>query len=106
MSISRAGRRGRKRSAPRSPSCLRPEIHKQRLANWPEHYRWIDPAGLQYFQSRVSLARRDVEFGLAFTLDHFTTREAQERALEILKFKLDVLWQMSDAMAIRYGVPL
>ncbi len=51
-----------------------PEIHKQRLANWPEHYRWIDPAGLKYFQSRVSLARRDVEFGLAFTLDHFTTR--------------------------------
>ena len=83
-----------------------PEIHKQRLANWPEHYRWIDPEGLKYFQSRVSLARRDVEFGLAFTLDHFTTREAQERALEILKFKLDVLWQMSDAMALRYGVPL
>jgi pyrroloquinoline-quinone synthase len=83
-----------------------PEIHKQRLANWPEHYRWIDPAGLKYFQSRVSLARRDVEFGLAFTLDHFTTRAAQERALEILKFKLDVLWQMSDAMAVRYGVPL
>jgi len=83
-----------------------PEIHKQRLANWPEHYRWIDPEGLKYFQSRVSLARRDVEFGLAFTLDHFTTRAAQERALEILKFKLDVLWQMSDAMALRYGVPL
>ena len=33
-------------------------------------------AGLKYFQSRVSLARRDVEFGLAFTLDHFTTRAA------------------------------
>jgi pyrroloquinoline quinone (PQQ) biosynthesis protein C len=26
----------------------------------------------------------------------------QERALDILKFKLDVLWQMSDAMALRY----
>ena len=23
-----------------------PEIHKQRLATWPEHYPWIDPAGL------------------------------------------------------------
>ena len=81
-----------------------PEIHKQRLANWPEHYPWIDRAGLRYFQSRVSLARRDVEFGLAFTLDHFDTRPLQERAIEILKFKLDVLWQMSDAMALRYGV--
>jgi pyrroloquinoline-quinone synthase len=82
-----------------------PEIHKQRLANWPEHYPWIDSAGLKYFQSRVSLARRDVEFGLEFTLDHFATRAMQERALEILKFKLDVLWQMSDAMALRYAVP-
>jgi pyrroloquinoline quinone (PQQ) biosynthesis protein C len=26
----------------------------------------------------------------------------QERALDILKFKLDVLWQMSDAMALHY----
>ena len=82
-----------------------PEIHKQRLANWPQHYSWIDRAGLEYFQRRVSLARRDVEFGLAFTLDRFNTRALQERALEILKFKLDVLWQMSDAMALRYGVP-
>jgi len=83
-----------------------PEIHKQRLANWPQHYSWIDPAGLQYFQSRVSLARRDVEFGLGVTLKYFDTRALQERALDILKFKLDVLWQMSDAMALRYGVPL
>jgi pyrroloquinoline-quinone synthase len=83
-----------------------PEIHKQRLANWPQHYPWIDPAGLHYFQSRVSLARRDVEFGLSFTLDHFDTRVLQERALDILKFKLNVLWQMSDAMALHYRVPM
>jgi pyrroloquinoline-quinone synthase len=81
-----------------------PEIHKQRLANWPQHYPWIDTAGLHYFQSRVSLARRDVEFGLAVTLKHFSTRLQQERALDILRFKLDVLWQMSDAMALRYRV--
>jgi pyrroloquinoline-quinone synthase len=83
-----------------------PEIHQQRLANWPEHYPWIEPAGLHYFQSRVSLARRDVEFGLKVTLDRFDSRALQERALEILKFKLDVLWQMNDAMAQRYAVPL
>jgi pyrroloquinoline-quinone synthase len=83
-----------------------PEIHKQRLANWPQHYAWVNQAGLHYFQSRISLARRDVEFGLDFTLNHFNTRALQLRAIEILKFKLDVLWQMSDAMAVRYGVPL
>ncbi|HEY4365792.1 MAG TPA: pyrroloquinoline-quinone synthase PqqC [Steroidobacteraceae bacterium] len=81
-----------------------PEIHKQRLANWPEHYPWINLTGLHYFQSRVSLARRDVEFGLAVTLEQFTTRAEQERALQVLQFKLDVLWQMNDAMALRYGV--
>jgi pyrroloquinoline-quinone synthase len=81
-----------------------PEIHKQRLANWPQHYPWIDHGGLSYFQSRVSLARRDVEFGLAVTLERFASRAQQERALEILQFKLDILWQMSDAMALAFGV--
>jgi pyrroloquinoline-quinone synthase len=80
-----------------------PEIHKQRLAGWPEHYPWIDRAGLSYFQSRMTLARRDVEFALATTLERFSTRAAQERALQILQFKLDILWQMNDAMASAYA---
>lgn len=81
-----------------------PEIHKQRLATWPEHYGWIEHGGLSYFRNRVSQARRDVEQGLAITLDHFTTRPLQQRALEVLQFKLDILWAMNDAMATRYGV--
>ena len=81
-----------------------PEIHKQRLATWPEHYPWIDNDGLMYFRNRVSQARRDVEQGLAITLDHFTTRPLQERALEVLQFKLDVLWALSDGLVGRYGV--
>ncbi len=81
-----------------------PEIHRQRLATWPAHYGWIDAAGLDYFRNRVGQARRDVEQGLAITLDHFTTRAQQERALEVLQFKLDILWAMNDAMATRYGV--
>ena len=63
-----------------------PEIHKQRLATWPEHYTWIEPDGLSYFRNRVSQARRDVEQGLAVTLEHFNTRSLQERALEVLQF--------------------
>lgn len=81
-----------------------PEIHKQRLATWPEHYPWIESTGLQYFRNRVTQARRDVEQGLEVTLSHFNTKPLQLRALDILKFKLDVLWAMSDAMATRYGV--
>ena len=81
-----------------------PQIHKQRLANWPEHYPWIEPAGLQYFRNRVSQAPRDVIQGLRITLDHFATRALQERALDILKFKLDILWAMNDTMGQHYGV--
>lgn len=81
-----------------------PAIHRQRLASWPEHYPWIDQEGLQYFRSRLPLAQRDVGHGLTVTLQHFKTLEQQERALEVLKFKLDVLWAMNDAMAQHYGV--
>ena len=79
-----------------------PKIHKDRLATWPTHYQWIDPDGLQYFRSRISLAERDVEHGLEVTLGHFTTRAQQERALDILQFKLDILWTMLDAIEKAY----
>lgn len=81
-----------------------PAIHRQRLSSWPEHYPWIEQDGLQYFRSRVSLAQRDVNHGLAVTLTYFKTREQQQRALQVLKLKLDILWAMNDAMAQHYGV--
>lgn len=75
-----------------------PQIHKDRLATWPTHYPWIEADGLQYFRSRIPLATRDVEHGLQVTLDHFERRVDQERALQILQFKLDILWSMLDAI--------
>lgn len=75
-----------------------PQIHKDRLATWPTHYPWINADGLGYFRKRIPLAGRDVEHGLRVTLDHFTTRAEQHRALDILQFKLDVLWTMLDAI--------
>jgi len=81
-----------------------PTIHKKRLENWPQFYPWIEPGGYEYFRKRLSEARRDVEHGLQVTLDYFQTREAQQRALEILQFKLDVLWAMLDTMQHAYGI--
>jgi pyrroloquinoline-quinone synthase len=81
-----------------------PQIHRERLASWPAHYPWIDSSGLQYFRSRLPLATRDVEHGLKVTLGYFLTREAQRRALEILQFKLDLLWSMLDAIQLRCGL--
>jgi pyrroloquinoline-quinone synthase len=79
-----------------------PQAHNDRLATWPQHYKWIKPEGLEYFRSRLSQARRDVEHALNITLDYFTTREMQERALQILQFKLDVLWALLDAVHAAY----
>jgi len=79
-----------------------PTIHRQRLAGWPDQYPWIEDSGLQYFRNRLTEAHRDVEHGLQLTLELFRTRARQQRALEILRFKLEVLWTMLDAMHMAY----
>ena len=79
-----------------------PEIHQSRLDSWPDHYQWIEAQGMSYFRKRLSEARRDVEHGLQITLDHFTTRAQQEYALDILQFKLNILWSILDAMSMAY----
>jgi pyrroloquinoline-quinone synthase len=81
-----------------------PQIHRDRLAGWPSLYPWIDPDGLQYFRSRIPLAQRDVEHGLDVTLSYFRTPQAQQRARDILNFKLDILWSMLDAIEKAYPV--
>lgn len=75
-----------------------PEAHRRRLEAFPRHYPWVPAAALAYFRSRLTEVRRDVDHGLTVTLAHFTTRAQQERALEILQFKLDVLWSMAEAI--------
>jgi pyrroloquinoline-quinone synthase len=78
-----------------------PHIHQQRISSWPSMYPWIDESGLTYFKKRLTEARRDVEQGLGVTLDYFSTsRTMQLKALDILQFKLDVLWVMADSIML------
>lgn len=78
-----------------------PHIHQQRIDTWPTQYPWVDTEGLQYFRNRLTQARRDVEHGLRFTLEYFSqSRAMQQRALDILQFKLDVLWALADAIML------
>ena len=79
-----------------------PKIHQKRLDKWPEYYPWIDEKGYSYFRKRLKEARRDVQHGLDVTLDYYKTREEQERMLNVLQFKLDVLWTMLDCMWMAY----
>ena len=79
-----------------------PPIHQQRIDSWPDKYPWVKTEGMQYFKNRLTQARRDVKQGLELTLDYFgQSREMQERALEILQFKLDVLWVIADAIMLQ-----
>lgn len=78
-----------------------PHIHQQRISSWPEMYPWVKEEGLMYFKKRLTEARRDVEQGLDVTLDYFSTsREMQMKALEILQFKLNVLWVLADSIML------
>ncbi len=81
-----------------------PEIHKKRLASWPQYYPWIEPEGYCLLPEAPVRGPPRRRARPAVTLDHFKTREQQERALDILQFKLDVLWSMLDAMQVNYGI--
>ncbi len=79
-----------------------PAIHQKRLDNWPKLYPWIDDRGYRYFRKRLTEARRDVIHGLEITLDYYQSRAQQEKMLEVLQFKLDILWTMLDCMWMAY----
>lgn len=79
-----------------------PEIHQSRLNSWPEHYPWVNTEALGYFRKRLGEARRDVDHGLSVTLAHFRSAEQQQHALNILQFKLDILWCLLDAISMAH----
>jgi pyrroloquinoline-quinone synthase len=81
-----------------------PPIMERRVAAIVERYPWIDRDGLAYFEQRIPLARRDADAALAWVLEEATTPDAQERCVEALRFKCDVLWCILDATALASGV--
>lgn len=75
-----------------------PDLMAQRLEAFERHYPWVDPAGLEYFRSRVTQAKRDSGEGLELTLTYCDTRGLQEQAVKAVRFKCDLLWAMLDAI--------
>lgn len=82
-----------------------PKIHSERIAGLLEHYAFADDAALAYFRQRLTEASRDVEFGLAYVLEHADTREKQDAAAAALTFKTEVLWAQLDALYSAYVAP-
>jgi pyrroloquinoline-quinone synthase len=75
-----------------------PTIVTERLSAILTHYKWIEPQGLQYFRNRLTQAPRDAEYALGLVRERCVTRELQDRAVQALTFKCDVLWSLLDAV--------
>ncbi len=75
-----------------------PAAIRIRLAALERHYDWIDPAGLEYFRTRLVKAPRDAQYALDLTVERSRTREQQEAAVAALRFKTELLWAQLDAI--------
>jgi pyrroloquinoline-quinone synthase len=80
-----------------------PDLMAERIAAFEIHYAWVNPAGLEYFRSRVTRARTDSDEGLELTLTHCNTPDLQQQAVSALKTKCEILWSMLDAIEAGYG---
>src|ERR1700733_500007 len=75
-----------------------PAAIRVRLEALERHYAWIDPAGLEYFRTRLVKAPRDAEYALELVVERCRTREQQDAAVAALRFKTEVLWAQLDAI--------
>jgi pyrroloquinoline-quinone synthase len=75
-----------------------PAAIRVRLDAIERHYAWIDPAGLEYFRTRLEKAPRDAQYALGLTVERCQTQEQQRRAVAALRFKIEMLWAQLDAI--------
>ncbi len=75
----------------------------RRLQAFQTHYTWVPAWGFDYFNRRLTQARRDSECALDLTLRYCSTPELQREAIAALSFKCDVLWAVLDAIDLKYG---
>lgn len=75
-----------------------PAAIRVRLAALERHYDWIDPAGLEYFRTRLVKAPRDAQYALELVIERCRTREQQDAAVAALRFKTEMLWAQLDAI--------
>jgi pyrroloquinoline-quinone synthase len=75
-----------------------PAAMRVRLEALERHYDWIDPAGLEYFRTRLVKAPLDAQYALDVTVERCRTREQQHAAVAALRFKTEMLWAQLDAI--------
>jgi pyrroloquinoline-quinone synthase len=82
-----------------------PDLMSRRIAAWEKHYPWVSSDVLAYFRSRVTRARHDSEEAVAFVVRNATTRGTQERCVDALVRKTEVLWHLLDCLYAAYVQP-
>jgi pyrroloquinoline-quinone synthase len=75
-----------------------PGAIRVRLEALERHYAWIDPAGLEYFRTRLVQAPGDAQYALDLVAERCRTRDQQDAAVAALRFKTEVLWAQLDAI--------
>lgn len=75
-----------------------PQIISERVSGMLAHYEYVSKQTLAYFSARPVQAKRDSDFALEYVCTHARSVEDQQKVLNALKFKCDVLWVQLDAL--------
>jgi len=68
------------------------------------YYPWLS-GGLNYFEARLDQAPTDAQFAFQFVADHARTYADQEKAIQALREKCEILWAQLDALYYAYVDP-
>jgi pyrroloquinoline-quinone synthase len=69
-----------------------------------QHYPWLS-GGLEYFEMRLDQAPADAQFAFQFVAQHARTYEKQDKAIQALREKCEILWAQLDALYYAYVEP-
>ena len=75
-----------------------------RMEKLRQHYPWL-AGGLEYFEARLTQAPEDAQFAVNYVYENAKAREEQERAIQALRDKCDILWAQLDALYFAYVQP-
>lgn len=82
------------------------DIHRLRIANWPDRYPWLPETAFTYFKKRTTTLPDEIDVTLQLLSEYYLeSPERMQRAKDILKFKQDILWAMMDALWMQTFVP-
>ena len=75
-----------------------------RMERMRQHYPWL-AGGLDYFEARLHQAPEDSNFAIHYVFENAHSRGEQEKVIQALRDKCDILWAQLDALYFAYVQP-